>query len=423
MANYFSPLGNGFAFVDSNGNPLSGALLFTYVAGSSTKRTTYKNEAGSSSHTNPIVLDSNGRVPDPLWLIGGTSYKFVLAPSNDTDPPASAIETWDDIDGVNDTSVSIDQWISGPTPTYVSATQLTLVGDQTSTFHVGRRVKTTDSGGTDYSTIIASAYTTLTTLTLETDSSGSLDSGLSAISYALLSSNNDSVPRPSTYKLLSTDAGASAGPAFTLDRNSASPAASDVLGAVTYRGRDSAGNAETYAQTQAEIVDATSTSEDGKWAIQTVVAGTLATRAYVAQGVVVGSPTGTDKGAGTINVASGLYDNNNRAYSATSMYESAETAISKGAALQVNHGLAARPKLMQVVFRCTTTDVNFAVGDEVEASTISDNAGNNVLAQYMTSSAIGVVINNTTLYVRDPTSGTATAMTDANWRVVFRGWL
>ncbi|GAH00811.1 unnamed protein product, partial [marine sediment metagenome] len=117
---------------------------------------------------------------------------FVLAPSTDTDPPVSAIDTLEDISGINDTSVSIDQWISGAAPTYVDATSFTLVGDQTTDFHVGRRIKTTNTGGTIYSTITVSAYTSLTTITVVNDS-GTLDSGLSAASYGLLTATNPSL--------------------------------------------------------------------------------------------------------------------------------------------------------------------------------------------------------------------------------------
>ncbi len=181
-------------FSDGNGAPYAGAQLFTYSAGSSTKLGTYKTSAGSTSNTNPIVLDANGRIPFPIWLTAGSSYKFVLAPANDTDPPVSPIWSLDDITGINDSSSALDQWVTGPTPTYVSATQFTLVGDQTTTFHVGRRVKTTNSGGTAYSTISVSAYTALTTITVVNDST-TLDAGLSAVSYSLLSSTNDAIPR------------------------------------------------------------------------------------------------------------------------------------------------------------------------------------------------------------------------------------
>lgn len=180
-------------FIDGNGDPYAGGFLFTYTAGSSTKATTYQDSAGVTPNTNPIVLDANGRVPYAIWLTTGVSYKFVLAPSTDTDPPTSPVWTLDNVTGINDSTVTVDQWVSGATPTYVSATSFTLVGDQTSTYHVGRRLKTTNSGGTVYSTISASAFGASTTVTVVNDS-GSLDSGLSAVSYGLLSATNPSTP-------------------------------------------------------------------------------------------------------------------------------------------------------------------------------------------------------------------------------------
>lgn len=203
MANYLSPIGND-QFVDTNGSPLSGGLLFTYSAGSSTKKTTYKDQAGNTAHANPIVLDSSGRPTSPIWLIGSSTYKFVLAPFNDTDPPASASYTWDNISGVNDASISIDEWVSGAAPTYVSATQFTVVGDQTSTFQVGRRVKCTVSAGTVYGRISVSAYTTLTTVTVVLDS-GTLDAGLSAVALGLATVTNPSIDVLAVKRGVSTD--------------------------------------------------------------------------------------------------------------------------------------------------------------------------------------------------------------------------
>jgi len=97
---------------------------------------------------------------------------------------------------VNDTASSIDQWLSsGLVPTYISATQFTVAGDQTGIFHAGRRIKTTNSGGTIYSTITASVYTSLTTITVVNDS-GTLDAGLSAVFYGIISQVNSSLPAP-----------------------------------------------------------------------------------------------------------------------------------------------------------------------------------------------------------------------------------
>lgn len=185
-------------FVDSSGNPYSGAYLFFYAAGSSTKQNTFTDDTGNTACPNPITLNSSGypAVSGTIlapWGTVGQTYKIGLAAPGSSDPPSSFIWSQDDVAPINDTTVTIDQWVSGPAPTYVSATSFTLVGDQTSTFQVGRRLKTTNSGGTVYSTIITSAYGALTTVTVVNDS-GTLDSGLSAVSYGLLTPTNPSTP-------------------------------------------------------------------------------------------------------------------------------------------------------------------------------------------------------------------------------------
>jgi hypothetical protein len=77
----------------------------------------------------------------------------------------------------------------------------------------------------------------------------------------------------------STDAGASAGPNLTLYRNSATPAASDIIGKLLFQGEDSVGNTEDYAEIYAQITDPTSTSEDATLVFRTKVAGTMTTLA------------------------------------------------------------------------------------------------------------------------------------------------
>ena len=134
-------------FSDSNGAPLPGALLFVYLAGSSTKATTYSDSAGTVPNSNPLVMSSAGRPQVEIWVTTGLSYKLILALSTDSDPPVSPVWTEDNISGIGDNLTALDQWFAGPTPTYVSATSFTLVGDQTTIFEVGRRVKVTDSGG------------------------------------------------------------------------------------------------------------------------------------------------------------------------------------------------------------------------------------------------------------------------------------
>lgn len=75
----------------------------------------------------------------------------------------------------------------------------------------------------------------------------------------------------------STDAGASEAPDVIIDRYSASPAASDTIGGLIFRGRNSLAAAKTYAKIFTSIVDPTSASEDGELIAQIMAAGALGT--------------------------------------------------------------------------------------------------------------------------------------------------
>ena len=75
-----------------------------------------------------------------------------------------------------------------------------------------------------------------------------------------------------------TDAGADTAPDLVLFRNSASPAASDNLGNLEFRGENDAGGTHAYAQISAQIVDPADGSEDGILDLMTADAGTTASR-------------------------------------------------------------------------------------------------------------------------------------------------
>lgn len=185
-------------YVNSSGVPYSGAKLFYYAAGTTTKQNTYTTSVGDVANTNPIILDSAGRTPYGVWLTEGYDYKVVLAPANDTDPPSSPIFTEDVLSGINDNSDATNQWASsGVTPTYVNATQFTVPGDKTSTFLVDRRVKVAVTAGTLYGYISASAYTSLTTVTVVMDS-GTLDSGLTMVDVGILTDLSGAIPNTIT---------------------------------------------------------------------------------------------------------------------------------------------------------------------------------------------------------------------------------
>ena len=96
MAVFLSPVGGVAAqFFTNSGVILSGGKLYTYAAGTTTPQTTYTSSSGNTNHTNPIILDSAGRVPGgEIWLSAST-YKFVLKDSTDV-----LIATYDNITGI-----------------------------------------------------------------------------------------------------------------------------------------------------------------------------------------------------------------------------------------------------------------------------------------------------------------------------------
>lgn len=116
--------GVGAQFFDNSGNPLTGGKIYTYAAGTTTPQTTYTTSAGSTPHSNPIILDSAGRVSagGEIWLTSGVEYKFVLKTSAEV-----TIATYDNIVGIN--SVNADDVAYDP-PYTLSVP--TTVGDKLS---------------------------------------------------------------------------------------------------------------------------------------------------------------------------------------------------------------------------------------------------------------------------------------------------
>ena len=97
MAVNLSPIwGAGAQLLDNSGNVLSGGKIYTYAAGTTTQVTTYTSNTGVTANSNPIILNSAGRVPYEIWLTDGQNYKFVLKDSNDV-----LIGTWDNLSGIN----------------------------------------------------------------------------------------------------------------------------------------------------------------------------------------------------------------------------------------------------------------------------------------------------------------------------------
>jgi len=86
-------------FFDENGNPLAGGKLNWYIAGTTTKKDTWIDQAESSPAPNPIILDNEGRVSigqNGIWIRG--SYKLVITDSNDNIVPGGTIDNINEYD-------------------------------------------------------------------------------------------------------------------------------------------------------------------------------------------------------------------------------------------------------------------------------------------------------------------------------------
>lgn len=113
--------GAGAQLLTNDGEILSGGKIYTYAAGTTTPTTTYTSDAGTSTNSNPIILDSAGRLPEDMWLSQGVKYRFVVADADDV-----VIRTYDDIPGINDFSTGSVPWanITG-TPTTIAGYGIT----------------------------------------------------------------------------------------------------------------------------------------------------------------------------------------------------------------------------------------------------------------------------------------------------------
>ena len=107
MAGVLLPVANILQALSDTGAVLAGGKLYTYIQGTTTNQATYKQQALSVQHANPIVLNSAGRLDDPVWATAGETFKLVFKTSADV----QIGPTWDNVSGVNDTSgLGVQYW-------------------------------------------------------------------------------------------------------------------------------------------------------------------------------------------------------------------------------------------------------------------------------------------------------------------------
>lgn len=71
-----------FQTLDANGNPMAGAKLYFYSAGTTTDLTVYQDSAAATPHAQPVVADSSGLFA-AIYISGNSAFKTVLKTSAD----------------------------------------------------------------------------------------------------------------------------------------------------------------------------------------------------------------------------------------------------------------------------------------------------------------------------------------------------
>jgi len=70
-------------YTDGSGEPLAGGQLFFFLSDTSTPTGTWNDDERLNLNSNPIILDSAGRLPNDVFLDPSVTYKVVLKAAND----------------------------------------------------------------------------------------------------------------------------------------------------------------------------------------------------------------------------------------------------------------------------------------------------------------------------------------------------
>lgn len=113
--------------LDTSGNPISGAKVCTYLAGTTTPTTTFTDSTLGSANLNPIVTDSAGRFV--AFLAPGAAYKFVYQDATGTAHTCdgAVIKSVDNISAVPASAANLD--ITGTAGEALTAAQWVYESD------------------------------------------------------------------------------------------------------------------------------------------------------------------------------------------------------------------------------------------------------------------------------------------------------
>jgi hypothetical protein len=145
MAYFQSPIAFQLQSFTNQGLILSGGLIYTYLAGTTTLQNTYTDSTGTVLNSNPIVLDSSGRLTTSIWVTGGVSLKVIIKDSSN-----NTLATVDNISGINDITLALASpgTIGGTTPGAATFTTVTANTSVTSPLGTFTQLASTTVSGT-----------------------------------------------------------------------------------------------------------------------------------------------------------------------------------------------------------------------------------------------------------------------------------
>lgn len=137
----------GYQFFDDSGNPLNAGTIDIYDAGTTNARTVYQDDGEATAWTQPITLNSAGRLTASVYVPTG-DWKFVLKNSSGT-----TLVTEDNIPGA--VTIPSATFARPRTPIVTKAANYTVVSDD-----LGKKFEVDASGGDVTITLIAAASAT-----------------------------------------------------------------------------------------------------------------------------------------------------------------------------------------------------------------------------------------------------------------------
>lgn len=174
-----------------DGVPAEGYQLSATLSGSGASATLYKNASALSILPQPVPLNAYGLPTDPIHILVGIPYDFILVPPTGGPP----VQSWSGVvAGITAINAGATEWSGGSSNAlYVSTSSVSIVGDARGKFPAGIRVRISQ-GSFEYATVLSATYDGETTLlTVQTDVNP-LTNLVSLVEASILSPRTGSTP-------------------------------------------------------------------------------------------------------------------------------------------------------------------------------------------------------------------------------------